>query len=224
VTKLLSIPVRCGDEVHCIEMDHEGGLRIICHSDNDIDVELTILDLCPEYVINQCITMFGKLDKLITDWIVMSNDKSFCNNEDESHSFIMFIVRHPTLLHRSIRAVYLATVIKELVDTLNIMDLFEQRAIISHGVGRQSSVERFRMGMDLIDNVITHHGVMSGVKIQTIVGAFPSYRNEDFLPVANFVFYLIRDLSWSFNRILTHDMSLINSIDALKGHLVRNCI
>jgi hypothetical protein len=200
-------------------MDHEGRLRVICHSDNDIDVELTILDLCPEYEANQCVAMLRKLNRLVSDWIMMSNDKTFCSNEEALHQFIMFILRHPTLLHRSIRAVYLATAIKELVDTLNIIELFDQRMIISHGVGHQSSVEQFRIGMDLIDDVINHHGVISGVKVQTM-GAFPRYRNEDFLPVANFVYYLSRDLSWSFNRILTHDMSLISSTDVLKEHYV----
>lgn len=212
MTKLVSIPIQCGGESHCIELDTECHASIINHSHDDVDLELTMKDLCPEYELNGCISMYKKIDDLIWSFTgsVDGSTDEITKSHKGKYEFVLHMLENPTYVPRSIRAVYLATVIKELIKKGNVVDLLSSCGTDLIMIGGDEAIKR---AIKTIDFILNKHGDVTSMNFEFFTIHTPGKRHYIVPSVIKFVNLLGQDMGWMFNRILIHNINMKDEID-----------
>jgi hypothetical protein len=158
--------------------------------------------------------MYQKLDDLMWAWDLPPYGEK---NDDIGYDFILRLMQNPVSTKKSIRAMYLATVIKTLIDKGNVVTLLKKGGFYTTD-DRLLTERSFRRYVKKIDHILRSHG-------EKQAGNFDSFHINraadiypDFSSVIKFTNYLGADSGWVFNRVLIHDVNMSDSIELLMHH------
>lgn len=113
MTKLVTFPIQCGDDIHCIDLDTEYNARVRSHTQEDINIERTIKDLCPEYEGSGCMRFLDSLDLQIANF----DDHRDSDYSGKSHgvSLLWMLYANDYIVPYHVRAVCYAQCMKYLI-------------------------------------------------------------------------------------------------------------
>jgi hypothetical protein len=182
------------------------------HPKDELDVELTIKDLCPEYEVCRCIHMSEKIDSLIQAWGLPPYVDS--SNYD-GYDFALHLMEGPLYTNKAIRAVYLATIIKIMIEQGDIVSSLKKGGF--HTTTSLGSTEEwFKSCVRTINLVLDSHGLIQSVNFNHLyIDALAAADYTRFSFAVRFSNFLGSNLGWMFNGTLLHDLDIKDSIDKL---------
>jgi hypothetical protein len=116
MTKLVTVPIQCGNEWHCVDIDTNYGVHVRNHSQEDIDAELTIKDLCPEYEMVECVKFSATISASISILGYSDARASWVASDTTLMSSIVF--SEFTLPNAQV--LYFATMLRDLVQRCDL--------------------------------------------------------------------------------------------------------
>lgn len=120
MTTMVVVPVKCGDEYHFVDIDTKYNATVRSHSEEDISLELTMRDLCPEYEMAGCVefsTIFDqqKVECLEIVSIEYSEIEALSGVPYNSKSALLYAMDLSDHIGSNVAAVYLAKVLRYLI-------------------------------------------------------------------------------------------------------------
>jgi hypothetical protein len=117
MTKLVTVPIRCGDKWHCVDIDTDYEVHVRNHSQEDIDAELTIKDLCPEYKMVECV----KFSEITSATAAILEDPDVRVGWTASDTtFMSSIIFNDESVANNIRVLYFAIMLKRIMDRVDL--------------------------------------------------------------------------------------------------------